>query len=154
MLRKIKNRIHRWALNFVIDRHLLWLQTNGTDGNRLSFENRHIPKTIFHRANVAESEFNYAKLDRSTFWSADLPRTNFSHADLSHAVFDQANMFRCDVSTSNLRQAQHQIHIRNRQKEDLIRIFDRLDNMGDDDNVKHTVLNFLRQNEVQRPRIH
>lgn len=144
--------LYKKAFEYVLNQHHRWLLTKGKKGIRLTFENRHIPETLFYRTEMKRCQFNHADVNNSNFFSADLASCSFEHATFSRSQFDAANFYKCDLSKTNLRQATHQVHIRNRQKEDVIRIFDAVDGMEDGIN-KEIISKFLRTHEIQRPRL-
>lgn len=146
----MKKWLYKLAFNFIIDQHFKWYLNKGTKGIRLSFQNVSIPKADFKKASMEECEFNHASLDQSCFLGAYLSECDFSHAKIERSKFTQTSFLESDMSEANLRQVTHQIHIRNRQKEDLIRIFEQVDKMPEGD--QRFFKNFLNNNEIQRPR--
>lgn len=144
--------LQKLALNYVIKQHSKFLSTKGEKGVRLSFSGRYIPKAVFTNTDLTESIFCNAKMEYADLSHSTIRNSDFSRADLSFAKFEQAHMFKADLAEAQLRKATHQIHVRNRQKEDLIRVFDRIRNMEDND-FKRQLTKFLRDNNVQQPRI-
>lgn len=144
--------LQKQALNFVLKQHQKYISSNGGKGVRLSFHGRHIPRVDFTDASMGSSEFNRATLKYCDFSFATMSESCFTQTDMSYSKFEQANLFKADLAEAQLRKATHQIHVRNRQKEDMIRIFDKIKNMGESD-FKRQLTKFLRDNDVQQPRI-
>lgn len=71
----------------ILARHTLWVQTNGTEGERLDLRG----------ANLVE-----AALDGADLWRASLRKTNLAQADLREANLDRAVLWKANLSGADL----------------------------------------------------
>lgn len=146
------NAIYRWMFDHIIHQHDKWRWSKGEKGKQLSFQNYDISEADFKKTRMTNCEFHHANLTKSNFSFAEFRKSYFKGAEMSYCIFHDANLMRAELQYAQMRQVTHQIHIRNRQKEDVIRLYDDLDNMEQSVD-KEIISRFLRKNDVQRPRL-
>lgn len=120
--------LQSWALNFVIKHHKTWLLTGGKKGVQADFSKQDLRKAKFNSADLREASFWRSNMAKADVSFADVREGNFSNslflqgrfteADMSGATFTKTRMWYVDISTAEIRKAKHEIHIKNRQKED------------------------------------
>src|ERR1035437_1869629 len=111
--------LYRRAIKFIVQQHKLWLRTNGKKGIRLTFEGAYIPQANFQACDMGDSTFTGANLRSSTFKRANVQKACFEEANFSLANFTRADFFKADMTEANLRGLRLNIHVNNRQKDDL-----------------------------------
>ena len=133
-------RIRKWlqktAFQHVYRQHHNWLM-NPDRGVQMTFRDRILEKVDFHGAHISASDFSESNLQDSDFYKANLQRGVFREADLTGADFNSSIMDFADISTAHLRKAKHQIHIRNRQKEDLQALLEQARDLWTDAELLH-----------------
>lgn len=157
--------LYRQAFKFILKQHQLWLGTNGKKGTRLDFSSEFIPQSAFDNADMRNSAFNCTILSNSSFNSAHLVQARLHHANLSHADFSNADFFKTNMTEARLRGVKLNIHVENRQKEDLESMKNQAEklwpvlehlqkdfNNPDTHNFRHDLSCFLNNNKVRRPR--
>lgn len=107
----IKQWIYKKAFEFIIAQH--------NKGMPLDFTGRDLRGTNFSGATLTNSIFVDSRMEHCSFDGAALCNSVFFQSNLTGASFELANMANADISSANLRRATHQIHVINRQKEQL-----------------------------------
>lgn len=140
----MKKWFYSFALKFVLKQHQKWLTSKGVNGIRLTLDRADLSKASFrqtmllsadlYRAYLSGSDIREAEADlckfsmssftRSEFYkcrfsSANMDSSYFGAASLKCTIFEEADFTAADLSTARLRKVKLNIHINNRQKEDL-----------------------------------
>ena len=82
-------------LNNILDKHKIWLRTNGKEGQRADLSH----------ASLRHADLSYADLSYADLSHASLRHADLSYADLSHADLSYANLSYADLSYATLRYA-------------------------------------------------
>lgn len=105
-----------------VEAHELWLNSNGTQGEKAyfinalikgkNFNNRNLCSVIFRNTNFDNTEFSYANLAYSNFNQCNITNTTYHFANLKNAVFENttldnvnfaySNLYNVDFSTANI----------------------------------------------------
>lgn len=98
-----------------VEAHELWLNSNGTQGEKAyfinalikgkNFNNRNLYLVIFRNTNFDNTEFSYANLAYSNFNQCNITNTTYHSANLKNAVFENTTLSNVDFRRSNLRYA-------------------------------------------------
>lgn len=149
--------LYKKALELVLKQHNLWRRTNGEKGIRLSFAGKDIERADFTKANLYCSTFIHAILRRSDFEEAQLDGSSFQSANLGNADFTKADFFKANMTETRLRGVRLNIHINNRQKDDLEAMQKQAEKLWPvadllPDEQSHMLRTFLANNKVRRPR--
>jgi uncharacterized protein YjbI with pentapeptide repeats len=88
--------MRRQALAEILDRHKLWVHTNGAEGERLSLRGANLTgidldgadlwRASMKKTNLVEADFQEANLDKATFWKASLVDVDFADANTGGAT--------------------------------------------------------------------
>lgn len=78
-------------LKAVVDKHKLWLDTNGEDGEQAALQG----------INLAYRDLSAVDFRRADFTGAELQCVRLARADLRGAVFNYANMYLADLAKAN-----------------------------------------------------
>lgn len=94
----------------ILDKHEVWLQTDGTEGERADFRDAFLGKEDLRGVNLSKAflvgtSFREALLSQINLQEADLRGADLSHADLSQASLKGANLSRAVLIETNLREA-------------------------------------------------
>lgn len=95
-----------------VEAHELWLNSNGTQGEKAyfinalikgkNFNNRNLCSVIFRNTNFDNTEFSYANLAYSNFNQCNITNTTYHFANLKNAVFENTTLSDVDFTYSNL----------------------------------------------------
>lgn len=140
----MKKWLYSIAFNFILREHTKFVY-NKLKGTRLNLSRRYMPRvdmseSLFPDSNFTNSslkycKFNNARMEFSNFaganlYDCDLSNVTFANSKFSKSNFDNAILFEADLSQAQMRQTQLNIHVKNRQKEDLLLIIKALEEMG------------------------
>ena len=102
--------MHKNNLNIILEKHKLWLKTNGLEGEIANLSEADLSDANLSRANLSEANLSEANLSRADLYKADLfkanlSRANLSRANLSEANLSEANLYKADLFKANLSRA-------------------------------------------------
>lgn len=101
----------RQALTEILKRHILWVRTNGAEGERLSLRGANLTevdmdgadlwKASLRKANLVGADFCEANLEKAVFWKASLTGADMGEADLQGIDFSEAITDKTPGTTPN-----------------------------------------------------
>ena len=103
-------KIDQKTLSVILEKHKLWLDSNGENGERADLSNKNLRganlfRADLFRANLERANLFRANLEEANLEEANLFRANLEGAKLEGANLFRANLFRADLFRANLRGA-------------------------------------------------
>jgi hypothetical protein len=93
------------TLKEILDRHKLWLESRGDEGDRANLCNVNLSRTDLHYADLSRTDLHYANLSEANLRGVNLSRTDLHYVDLSEANLRGANLRGANLYYANLSEA-------------------------------------------------
>ena len=88
-----------------VEKHHLWVESEGSEGEKLDLAQCVLEGVNFARLNLAHANFREAKLKEAIFISTNLRGVNFEKADLHQSKFVWADFHNANLKECNLKDA-------------------------------------------------
>mgnify|MGYP002672113775 CR=1 FL=1 len=102
MEKKELRKITREELNEVLEKHKLWLDTDGKEGEQADLSYTDLRGFNLTRANLSDSDLEGADLRFANLKSTNLHSANFAGSDLSNADLTNAILRHSDLTGTNM----------------------------------------------------